>query len=354
MVTNFFLGANSGGGFQSLYDGFTDPEGLRDLMVLKGGPGVGKSTFMKYIGRRAEEAGEDVEYIWCSGDPDSLDGVLLPRLGIAAVDGTAPHVVEPRFPAAADRYVDLGRFYDVDALKTRRGEVEEHTAACSAAYRRAYRAFRAAEEVAEELRAQVLPGWDREKLLKRTDGILRRELRKQGGGTGTCRERFLGGKTCKGALCRYDAALALAPRAYLLLDTWGLGDMMLQRIAEEAAIRGYDAIRCPDPEHPRRLRHLILPEAGLCFLTEEGSFPETPYRRLHLDALLAPQRQSRARIRFGRRMSRALTEEGMEALAQAKASHDLLEAVYHPYVDFDGVEALARREWARIEAQLDR
>ncbi len=91
MVTNFFLGANSGGGFQSLYDGFTDPGGLRDLMVLKGGPGVGKSTFMKYIGRRAEEAGEDVEYIWCSGDPDSLDGVLLPRLGIAAVDGTAPH-----------------------------------------------------------------------------------------------------------------------------------------------------------------------------------------------------------------------------------------------------------------------
>ena len=95
MVTNFFLGANSGTGFQSLYDGFTDPRGLRDLMVLKGGPGVGKSTFMKYIGQQAEAAGEDVEYIWCSGDPDSLDGVYLPRLGVAAVDGTAPHDTAP-------------------------------------------------------------------------------------------------------------------------------------------------------------------------------------------------------------------------------------------------------------------
>ena len=164
----------------------------------------------------------------------------------------------------------------------------------------------------------------------------------------------MGGKTCKGPICRYDSALALAPRAYLLLDTWGLGDLLLQRVAREAAARGYDAVRCPDPEDPRRLRHLILPEAGVCFLTEEGTFPGKPYRRLHLDPLAPPQRQNRARIRFSRRMARTLTEEGMAALAQAKACHDCLEAVYHPHVDFAGVEALARREWERIEKLLDR
>ena len=61
MVTNFFLGANSSAGFRSLYEDFTAPEGNFDILVLKGGPGVGKSSFMKYIGSRAEEAGEDVE-----------------------------------------------------------------------------------------------------------------------------------------------------------------------------------------------------------------------------------------------------------------------------------------------------
>lgn len=354
MVTNFFLGANSGEGFQSLYDGFTNPALLRDLMVLKGGPGVGKSTLMKYIGKRAEEAGEDVEYIWCSGDPDSLDAVWLPRLGIAAVDGTSPHVVEPKFPAAVDRYLDLGRFYDVDALKEKREEVERRTAACSSAYRRAYRAFRAAAEVEEELREQVTAGWNREKLLKRTEGILRRELGRQGSGQGTVSERFLGGKTCKGVICRHDAALALAPRVYLLLDSWGLGDGMLRRIAQEAVDRRYDVICCPDPEHPQRLRHLIIPEAGVCFLTQEGDFPGSPYRRIHLDSLLHPQalRQNRARVRFGKRMHRVLVEEGMEALVQAKVSHDLLEKVYHPHVDFSGVEDVAQREWERIAAQL--
>ena len=88
---DFFLGANSGGGFFSLYDQLGRPEDTYDLIVLKGGPGVGKSTMMKAIGAAAEKRGLDVEYIRCSGDPDSLDAVRLPRVGILAVDGTSPH-----------------------------------------------------------------------------------------------------------------------------------------------------------------------------------------------------------------------------------------------------------------------
>ena len=93
---DFFLGANSGGGFFSLYDQLGRPEDTYDLIVLKGGPGVGKSTMMKAIGAAAEKRGLDVEYIRCSGDPDSLDAVQIPQLKTAAVDGTAPHVIEPR------------------------------------------------------------------------------------------------------------------------------------------------------------------------------------------------------------------------------------------------------------------
>lgn len=119
LVTNFFLGANSGEGFQNLFSQITDLEDTYDLMVLKGGPGVGKNTFMREIGRAMEAAGTPVEYLWCSGDPDSLDGVVLPDLRCAVVDGTSPHVVEPRYPAAVDRYVDLGRFYDLTAAKAR-------------------------------------------------------------------------------------------------------------------------------------------------------------------------------------------------------------------------------------------
>lgn len=92
-VTNFFAGANSGEGFRSLFSEMVDIEDTYDFMVLKGGPGVGKNTFMREIGRVMEEAGTAVEYLWCSGDPDSLDGVVLPELRCAVADGTSPHGV---------------------------------------------------------------------------------------------------------------------------------------------------------------------------------------------------------------------------------------------------------------------
>ena len=126
-ITNFFAGANSGEGFRSLFHELTDPEDTYDFMILKGGPGVGKNTFMREIGRTMEAAGTKVEYLHCSGDPDSLDAVVLPELRCAVADGTAPHVLEPVYPAAVDRYVDLGRFYDLTAAKAAAEEVKHHT-----------------------------------------------------------------------------------------------------------------------------------------------------------------------------------------------------------------------------------
>ena len=87
----FFLGANAPGGFRSLYDHFTDPA-TDHLYIIKSGPGSGKSTFMKTVGRAVHEAGHSVEYIHCSGDPDSLDGVYFPDFHTGYVDGTSPHV----------------------------------------------------------------------------------------------------------------------------------------------------------------------------------------------------------------------------------------------------------------------
>ena len=48
-------------------------------------------------------------------------------------------------------------------------------------------------------------------------------------------------------------------------------------------------------------------------------------------------RKYKARLKFSRKVQAALLEEGVEALAQAKAVHDRLEALYNPHVDFDGV-----------------
>ena len=353
--THFFLGANSGRGFRNLFDRFCAPENHWDLLVLKGGPGAGKSTMMRRIGAAMEERGEQVEYLYCSGDPKSLDGVHIPRIRAAVVDGTAPHVVEPKYPGAVDRYVNLGQFYDIAAAKEQREEIIRHTDACSAAYKRAYRALGAARQMADNAAALAAEGLDREKLLRRTDGIIGRELRGKGSG-GRDAYRFLGSLTCRGPVWRFDSVQALCPKIYQLQDAYGLAAPMLQRLHAAASARGFSAIVCPDPEHAERIQHLLLPELGLGFVTSREGMAYTgpAYRRVRLDAMVNASHYKRfkARLRFSARVSSALREEGLEALREAKAAHDQLEAVYHPHVDFAGVQQLAEEELARIESYL--
>ena len=51
--------------------------------------------------------------------------------------------------------------------------------------------------------------------------------------------------------------------------------------------------------------------------------------------------RSKARLKFSRKVSAALVDEAVESLAQAKAMHDDLEALYHPYANFELVDETA-------------
>lgn len=347
---HYYLGANSGKGFQSLFDRFAQPELYHDLIVLKGGPGCGKSTMMRRMGAAMEEAGLQVEFLHCSGDPDSLDGVYVPKIRSAVLDGTAPHVVEPRFPAAADRYVNLGEFYDVDAAKADRAEVMHHSGACSAAYRAAYRALSAAAQLADNAAQLAAENFDESRLLRRADGIINRELRGRGDGRADI-YRFLGSVTWKGEVWRFDTVEQLCPRVYELQDTYGFAAGFLARIHEAACSRGYGAILCPDAENMSRLQHLLFPELGVAFVTSRVGmrYHGESFRRIRVDALLTGDGFSaaRSRLRIMEKLQRSLREEGIRSLREAKENHDRLEAVYRPHVNFAGIDAVTNREISR-------
>ena len=129
-VRNLYPGGNTPDGFYSYYNYILPQREAEKIFCIKGGPGTGKSTLMKNIAQHFIKKGEDVDLMWCSSDPSSLDGVLIRNRNIAVVDGTAPHVVDPKNPGAVDEIVNLGDHWDEDELKKYRGEISPAKAGC--------------------------------------------------------------------------------------------------------------------------------------------------------------------------------------------------------------------------------
>ncbi len=120
----YFAAANTKDGFISYFDKIFSENECERLYILKGGPGVGKSTFMKALGNLSEEKGYETEYFHCSSDPESLDGIIIKDKRIAVVDGTSPHAVEPSLAGAREIIVDLGKAWDTDMLFDKKAEIE--------------------------------------------------------------------------------------------------------------------------------------------------------------------------------------------------------------------------------------
>jgi len=339
----YFLGANSPDGFYSLYDRFTDPR--RDaLYILKGGPGCGKSTFMRIIAGNAAAAGFPTECMLCSGDPRSVDAIYIRGLHTAFVDGTAPHVTEPAFPGVTASYVDLGAFYDSASLAAEREAIFRLNAAYKKKYDGAYRYIRAAAQIGEGVRMELLTPELRETVRRKAKSICRKTL-VPGNADGTVRYRFLSALTCSGKIFLYETAEKLAETVYAVDNTCGLAPLLISDIAGEALRLGQSAVVCPSPMDPEHTEHLILPELSLAFVSIDPDHPlnREPSHHVALDALARQTcgKEEKLRFRHLEKLEENVVAEAIEELRHANALHDELERHYNPHVDFDGVYALA-------------
>lgn len=143
MTEKYFASANGYSGFRSYFKDVFSEEDLCRYFILKGGPGTGKSTFMKRIAENFSERVDSCELILCSSDTQSLDGVILAKKGrrIAIVDGTAPHTVDPNFPGAVSEIINLGEGWDSSGLVARRDTIIALSRTKGAEYFAAYEAL---------------------------------------------------------------------------------------------------------------------------------------------------------------------------------------------------------------------
>jgi hypothetical protein len=324
----------------SFYDDWLDYDKLKRLYIIKGTPGNGKSGFMKRIAKRMNGKGFACEYIYCSSDPASLDGVYFPEPGIAFVDGSMPHVIEPKYPLAIDSYLPLTQFADDGALAGEREEIVSLRDSLRGDYARLTRILSAVRSIQDEQSAIVMDGDAVEKIERRALGFIRREIRK--GPDGILKKRFLSAFTPDGEKYLWDTVGGMADRIVELRDPYRMSGIFLRPVMNAALAAGQEVCACYDPLVPSvRLKHLILPGLKLAFVS--AAYPGEVYRRVRLDAAISEKtvRQCRLRLRFLSKTEAALMLDGYGVLADTARKHRRLEDIYNPHVDFSGVRALA-------------
>ncbi len=334
-TTYYFLGANSELGFYSLYDQFC--RAPKDtLHIIKGGPGTGKSTFMKRMGKAAEDRGLDVEYILCSGDPESLDGVYIPALHMGWADGTAPHVLEPHYFGTSAIYEDLGRFCQINSLLECRELIAVLTDEYRRCYRTAYGFLHAAASVRRSSNAHISNETE-EKIRKRARSKIKRELLPPNV-QGQAVKRFIRGISHSGVSVINETLNTLCGRLCVLESNFGLEQIFFHEIHQELTSEHIYHIFCPDPLCPDLIDAIILPREALCFLSSHtpADFHGTT-RTIHLDSYLSKINKSELTVRknlYDRLLAAAVTH-----LRNAKHLHDDLELCYRPALDTESLSS---------------
>ncbi len=141
-MERYFLGNNTAYGFIGNYE--TELKNKNRVILLKGGPGTGKSSILKKLAAEAKSRGLDFELWYCSGDPDSLDGVYIKELDTAIVDATAPHASGADLPMIKDFIYDLASSLSHEKLAECKEEIEKALYSKKQHFIRAYQHLKSA------------------------------------------------------------------------------------------------------------------------------------------------------------------------------------------------------------------
>lgn len=336
----FFLAANSSQGFFSLFDELYNASDGWKAYIIKGGPGTGKSGLMRKVAKAAEDRGNTVEKIICSSDPDSLDGIIIPDKKLCFADGTAPHVMEAKYPGAVEEILNLGQFWKSSQLEKNREHIITLTNCNKALHAKSARYVSACTQAIEDSVKIAASAADTEKIENYAARFILRNCectnRK-----GNEKKRFLNGITPNGYVTLFDTAKTLCDKIYVVNDDdFFTSSLLMESLRRSAIANGVDIIACLNPFTPKGYpMHIILPNDRIGFFTSNHLQNFKLYadktvntaRFLNKDIISAHKQ----RLAFNKKTSVELLNESIKLLEKAKKVHDDLESCYIEAMDFD-------------------
>ena len=358
-MRHYFPGNNTPQGFFSYYRYILSQREASRIICIKGGPGTGKSTFMKKIGERFAEMGEDVDFLHCSADEDSLDGIVLKNRRAAIIDGTSPHVTDPLTPGAVDRIVNLGEFWNEEGIASSKDEIIALSEETSGWYKIAYNYLNATRSVYRSLEGIYDKAARTSEIYSLIADIADREYREYP--IAMCpgrQKKFFASAITAGGLINYIVTLLEnISRVYIISVPAGFQNRSFMEILREGAVyRGFDveSFYCP-MEPDEKTDHLLIPDLGLAFITVNDYHDLEPWEIIrddesqqeitlmdmsdYMDPMVIAANEEL--IKNLRTEFDILLNKGISALGSARQTHGKIESLYIPNMNFTEVNALA-------------
>jgi hypothetical protein len=356
-IRHMYPGGNTPGGFFSYYAHILPSSEARRVFILKGGPGTGKSTLMRKVGLELVKKGFNVEFMHCSSDNNSLDGLVIPELKVSIIDGTSPHMVDPLYPGAVEEIVNLGQFWSQEGFDQSREKIIALNQKIKGHFATAYRYLRAASALKEDTESIYEQALDkgREALFSHDliELILGRGLPARVPGKQRC--LFASALTPRGFSDFLDSICATQQIIRLSAPSGTNTRNILEALKSEALLRGFDIETYFCPMDPKRIEHMVIPELKVSVVTaneyhdisdmnnEKCStyFINEFYNMDYID-------KHGKQLGFNRLYTEALLQRAIDCIADAKATHDELEKNYIGNMDFEGLTDLRTQLLERI------
>ena len=344
LALEYFPGANTPKGFYSYYDYILKSNEAKRIVVLKGGPGTGKSSFMKKIAQHLLSLGYETELLHCSSDPHSLDGVCARQIGFLILDGTSPHVVDPKCPGAVDEIINLGECWDAEKICKRKTEIIDTGNKISSCFASAYRYLEAAKSLQNQIR------YDYSKIVDMD--FVRGELEKTAkelnlsqfkSKKGWERKAFLSAITPLGRINYIDTFIKKAKYVYKIKSASPQAtELFMGGLCQMLKNNGHNIRTFYCPMSPdEKIEHIYAD--GIFFTVENEYHRAESASTQHIINLdnypdgknISPDHAADIN------QYNALLERAEQMVTTAKKLHDELEEYYIPYMDFSKVGSLS-------------
>lgn len=344
-IQQYFPGGNTCQGFYSLWD--SNIYDLEKLIILKGGPGTGKSTLLSYLAQVMGEKGFNTELLWCSSDAESLDGVVFRDISLGIIDGTAPHLRDPRYPGVVDKIINLGDCWNEKKLLPYKKDIIKATDLNRQLYGKTYEKMALAKKYHDDLEHLYIEGMNWSAVNDMTAKLVHELLDSfPNKKDGIERHRFAGASTPQGPVNYLDELLAEATNRYIMKGRAGTGKSTLtKKIAQAAREKGLNVEYYHCSFDPQSVDNIYMPQLGFCII--DGTAPHEKEagpqdQVIDMFDFMDPQvyQKNKDKILFTDELYQKTFWDSFEYLKEVKYAHDDMEKYYIQAMDFKCVDKI--------------